>query len=340
MSEKKLKNKYDFDQRVWDSCAVLYEEQIVGGHPDIVAYEEFEEHFLDQMILHLIMNQTRDIKIIDVGCGSGRLHFRYGSMVRDMIIASQENHVGKSEVLASKIKQVHGIDFSQEMLRLADQKLRGHCLYEQNNLELTFEQGSAFDLQAEENNCFPVVVCLVNSIGVMQGPEGAKKLIESMKRAIDGTDGLAIISCFQKEFLPSFGLNQYESTLSAGGQPVWLTPATYASKEYVQVSREYKRAYDEKPDLPVDVYDTKGKLVKENHLLTRVPGKTSEVLDTGHIETYWGYESNWYSFEQLNEWIRKIWKKNSFHIKTAEIDPQKAKPGQIAVYDTSGLISM
>ena len=38
-----LKEKYEKDKTTWDECAATYEKQIVGGHPDILAFENFEE---------------------------------------------------------------------------------------------------------------------------------------------------------------------------------------------------------------------------------------------------------------------------------------------------------
>ena len=65
-----LKKKYDRDRATWDECAETYETQIVGGHPDILAFEEFEEDFLDRLLRYLVEIQKRPIKLMDIGCGT------------------------------------------------------------------------------------------------------------------------------------------------------------------------------------------------------------------------------------------------------------------------------
>ena len=42
-----IKVKYKRDMKTWDECSIIYECQIVGGHPDILAFENFEEDFLE-----------------------------------------------------------------------------------------------------------------------------------------------------------------------------------------------------------------------------------------------------------------------------------------------------
>lgn len=79
-----LQEKYEADKQTWDDCADTYERQIVGGHPDILAFEEFEEDLLDRILRHLIRKQNRCIKLMDIGCGSGRLHLRYGAITSSL----------------------------------------------------------------------------------------------------------------------------------------------------------------------------------------------------------------------------------------------------------------
>jgi hypothetical protein len=84
----------------------------------------------------------------------------------------------------------------------------------------------------------------------------------------------------------------------------------------------------------VEVLDQKGKIVKKDHQLTRNQQKTMTVLDTGHITTFSNYESNWYSFEQIEKWVDQFWgKKKSFHFKCKKIDMVRAEPSQMAIYD-------
>ena len=42
----------------------VYEKQIVGGHPDIAAFEAFEEDFLEEVLRYLADKQERPIKLM------------------------------------------------------------------------------------------------------------------------------------------------------------------------------------------------------------------------------------------------------------------------------------
>lgn len=339
-----LKKKYEQDRITWDDCAETYEKHIVGGHPDILAFENFEEDFLDRLLYHLAEQQDRLIKLMDIGCGSGRLHIRYGNKMTKVLSELQSDlHLAEAKennadfaydpIIACKLHEVWGIDFSKEMIRLAESKLSLAGLNDQRSAKLNFEQGSAFELEVEPNDILPVAICLVNSIGVMQGPKGARALFKSMRRAVEKAGGIAIISCYQQEYLQSYGLGQYESTLDVSGQPWWTTPDTYASEKFKQVAREYKRAHSNNKELVVDVFNKKGHKVKAGHVLKRDLLKTAEVLKTGHIKTYSNYESNWYNFEHIEELARTLWSDDAYHFKTKELDRLRAEPAQMAVFD-------
>ncbi|MCA1810027.1 MAG: hypothetical protein LC725_11360, partial [Lentisphaerae bacterium] len=73
-----LPERYARDQKIWDDCAQAYEAAIVHGHPDVTAYENFEEDLLDRILLFLARDARQELHLYDVGCGSGRLHLRYG----------------------------------------------------------------------------------------------------------------------------------------------------------------------------------------------------------------------------------------------------------------------
>ena len=211
-----------------------------------------------------------------------------------------------------------GVDFSHNMIDLAEEKLRDAGLNNQHGISLTLEQGSAFELKEQNDEILPFAVCLVNSIGVMQGLEGAEALFRSMRRAVESTNGIAMISCYQQEYISSYGLGQYESTLDVSGQPVWLTPDTYASPEYKQIPRQYKLAHSSDNKVIVDVFDRKNHLIRKGHVLNRLPDKTRQTLRTGDINTYSDYKSHWYSYDHIEKLIHEFWgAQNSYHIKTA-----------------------
>ncbi|MBD3414772.1 MAG: methyltransferase domain-containing protein [Candidatus Aminicenantes bacterium] len=341
-----LKEKYKKDNIAWDQCAETYETQIVGGHPDIYAFENFEEDFLDRLLLYLIEKQVRPIKIMDLGCGSGRLHIRYGAKTVDNQELQKYNKLKElkkthpelayDSQLFKGLSEVWGIDFSSRMIALARKKIKETQLDQAHTVPLTLDQGSAFELEAEPEDVLPVAVNLVNSICVMQGPQGAKELFKSMKRAVEKAGGIAIISNYQREYIESYGIGQYESTLDVSGHPWWMVPDTYASSEYRFFPKHYIRAYTKDPQLHVDVFDQEGNLVKENHVLKRDPERTREVVETGHIRTHTDYESHWYSFKQMNDWIETYWKDSgeTYHFKTSRLDRLRAEPAQMSILDS------
>jgi len=339
-----LQTQYEHDKSVWDACAQAYESAIVLGHPDVTAYEHFEEDLLDRILVYLIRDSGRCVHLHDVACGSGRLHLRYGLKSLDPSSRDPESVACRlqtmhanfqySPSIAPGLKRVSGIDFSGEMLALARRKLKGAGLADLLDARLFFEQGSAFDLAPFPDEPLPVVVTLCNSIGVMQGLEGACKLFQAMRRSVEAAGGVAIISGYCNEAARDFALGNYESVLDACGQPDWLEPATFASRDYQQRPHAYKRAYDGGDTLVVGVYDNNNAPVKPGHVLRRMPERVAETIATGHIRTYYEYESHWYSSEQFRAWISEWWdEKASWHIAGSDLDALRAAPAQLAIYD-------
>jgi len=286
---------------------------------------------------------------MDIGCGSGRLHLRYGvkttnHMYNPQIHAKAQNtkcncELMYDQLLAKNLVEVWGIDFSSSMIGLAKESLTEIGLYGTRHLKMTLEEGSAFELKPESGEHIPILVCLVNSIGVMQGPSGAVALFKSMKKAVEQAGGIAIISCYQKEYLESYGLNQYESTMDVSGQPVWMVPDTYASNEYLKRPLSYKRSFSNEQTISVNVYGNNGDIVQPSFTLERHSEKTDKTLESGHIQTHSGYESNWYSYDQVEEWIKTHWGKKTYHIKTKRLDALRAEPAQLAILDCGGYCS-
>ncbi len=341
-----FKEKYKKDNVAWDKCAEIYEAQIVGGHPDIYAFESFEEDFLDRLLLYLIEQQNRPIKILDLGCGSGRLHLRYGAKTvpnEEIVKYSRLREIKRTRPelaydpeLSKGLAEVWGIDFSLKMIKLAEAKIKEAQLERAQSVPLTLKQGSAFEINEEPKEILPVAVNLINSICVMQGPEGAVKLFKSMRKGVEKAGGIAIISNYQREYIESYGLGQYESTLDVSGHPRWMVPDTYASSEYKFIPKHYIRAYTQEPSLYVDVYDKEGVLVKEDHVLKRDPARIREVIKTGQIRTHTDYESHWYSFDQMEEWIQTYWKDAGevYHFETSRLDKLRAEPAQMSILDS------
>jgi hypothetical protein len=215
-------------------------------------------------------------------------------------------------------------------------KIRKAGLKQRNGTVLSFEQGSAFELKPQSDEVLPVAICLVNSIGVMQGFEGAVELFKSMRRAVESANGIAIISCYQQEYIDSYGLGQYESTMEVSGQPVWLAPDTYSSQEYKQIPRHYKLAHNADSKMIVDVFDMQDRLIQEGYVLSRDKDKIEQTIESGDINTYSEYRSHWYSFDHLDQLIHDHWdSQRSYHLKCRELDIVRAEPAQLAILDYS-----
>ena len=347
-----MQERFERDRQVWNRCADVYEERVVCGHPDVLAYEEFEEDFLDRVLLFLAREHRRKLVLIDVGCGSGRLHLRYGMKVARNAQLSEDDAFRVSfqracrsafiydPILAEQLVSISGIDFSSEMLALARNKLYGAGLGTMLETRLLFERGSAFELRSMTSSPLPIVVCVCNSIGVMQGPAGAVELFEAIKRAVGDAGGIGIISAYERDAVGSYGLGNYESTMDVGGQPRWLSPDTYASSRYKQIPRNYKRAYDLSRTIEVDVFDNAGKLVMPSHQLVRNEEVVRTTLQSGHIQTHSDYESFWYSFEQFDAWISARWSGyNTVHVAGSDIDALRGAPAQLAILDPQQLLS-
>lgn len=347
--------KYSTDKKVWDSCAENYEHSIVEGHPDVTAYENFEEDFLDRLLLYLTRDCQKTLTLFDIGCGSGRLHQRYGlkiSVVDDDEALSPKStriqHARRSNPaflfdthLHQGLLSIGGIDFSQAMIRLAQEKMSDSGLEDlMKNRKLGFEVGSAFDLSPlNVPQALPICVALCNTIGVMQGPAGAARLFDAMKRMVAENNGIAIISAYRQEAVETFALGNYESTMDVCGQPRWLKPNTFASLDkYIQRPIHYKRSRDPDQTVTVNVYTHEGQLVQKEYQLVRDVDSVKQVLKTGHIQTYTDYESHWYSFEQFEQWIAEHWSSGeTHHLLGTRLDKLRAEPAQLAILDYSGL---
>lgn len=325
-----LTDAFRRDRQVWDACASNYEEQIVHGHPEVQAYLDFEEDLLDRLLLFLVRDCRREVRLHDVGCGSGRLHLRYGRQFLPQPSTRTEAS------LVQGLKIVSGLDFSAQMLGIARRNLAKAGLETLVGSRLLLEEASAFDMTSLPNEPLPLVVALCNTIGVMQGPAGASKLFFAMRRAAEA-GGIAMISCYSREAIESFALGNYESTMDVSGQPRWLAPADFATGGNVLVPRAYKRAHDSDPTITVDVRAPDGHLLHSGLVLERVPAVVEETIRTGHVLTYTDYESRWYGFDQIDDWIAEHWSgARTFHLPGRALDSLRGAPAQLAFVDFSG----
>ncbi len=340
--------RYERDRLVWDECADVYESRIVKGHPEVLAYEAFEEDLLDLILLFLARDKRYRLRLIDLGCGSARLHLRYG--IKTVLCSALDGrdrrvleHLRRlrpdlafDPLLAEHLVSVLGIDFAKSMLAIAREKLTNAGLASQLETRLELRCGSAFDLQPLDSEPLPVVVCVCNSIGVMQGPEGAAQLFAAVERAVGSCGGIGIISAYQQGAVQSHALGNYESTMDVCGQPRWLLPDTYAGPEFRQIPKRYKRAHDTDETLTVEVRDANNQLVVPDHVLRRSAPEVEETLRSGRILTHTNYESHWYSFAQFDAWIGRHWgTHHALHLRGSRLDALRAEPVQLAILDTA-----
>lgn len=331
----RLEQRYKSDLLTWKRCANAYEEAIVCGHPDVRAYAFFEEDLLDALLVYLIRDATLAVRLLDVGCGSGRLHLRYGlkTALADTV---PETSFDFDHILASGLIEVDGVDFSDEMLEIAREKLAAAGIPASRRGRFRLRKGSAFDLEPVPGEGIPVAVALCNTIGVMQGSEGAQRLFQALRRVVEPEGGIALISAYRHDAVSTYALGNYESTMNVSGQPCWLRPARFTSREVVPIPLEVKRAFDVNPRIRVAARGVDGALLEEC-VLERDADAVREVIETGHIRTLWNYESRWYSKVQIAEWIAQHWRGlPSWHIDGRRLDGLRAAPAQLTVLDAGG----
>lgn len=328
-----FEQRYANDLATWDRCAVDYEQVIVNGHPDVRAYEDFEEDFLDSLLGFMLRKGHGPIRLLDVGCGSARLHLHYGLKMTPPGSNMRERGIPFDPLIATGIEGVDGVDFSQEMLDIAGKKLDNAEIPLGIQKKLRIRQGSAFDPAPDFVEGLPVAVSVCNTIGVMQGLEGAQKLFKSLRKEVEEAGGVAVISAYRRDAVSAFALGNYESTMNVSGQPYWLRPARFSTHEVIPVPLQIKRAFDSDPHIRVVEQDHVGRHLGEC-VLERDPTTVNEVIATGHIRTLWGYESYWYPVEQFAEWINTEWNGlAAWHIDGRQIDALRAWPAQLAVLD-------
>ncbi|MBN1761134.1 MAG: hypothetical protein JW863_22590, partial [Chitinispirillaceae bacterium] len=281
---ERQEQRYRQERTVWDRCADTYEQQIVRGHPDVTAYESFEHSVMERMALFLTRDCGTDLAVYDFGCGSGRIHRFLTSFLPASKAAADKNR-DVSDQCRGMVRHVGGVDFSENMITLALKNLEDAGMKHLHPAYLSYDVGSAFDVPPYTGNALPLAVSVCNSIGVMQGPEGAAKLFESMGRYVREQKGIALISCYCREAVAGYALGNYESTMDVCGQPAWLEPDTWAREGYTIVPRYYKRAYDASPEITVDVFDTNGICIQRGVVLIRDEAKVRTTVETGQIET-------------------------------------------------------
>ena len=331
-AETKQKRRYRLDRNVWNHCASTYEQRIVRGHPDVTAYESFEHSMLEKLVLFLTRECGSNLAVYDFGCGSGRIH----QLLIPFLPAASGNGAWDAPG-SGRVLQVGGVDFSEKMIAIALENLKESGMGGLYPEYLSYDVGSAFDVQPYTGNAVPLAVSVCNSIGVMQGPEGAAQLFRTMGNHVRERRGIALISCYRREAVAGYALGNYESTMDVCGKPVWLQPADYGDGSYTLVPKYYKRACDESPEITVDVMDGQGNCIERDVVLTRDAIAVREVIKTGEIRTGTDYQSHWYSDGQVQQWMREYWNGATlWHIPGSRLDRLRGEPAQLAIADFSG----
>ncbi len=327
-------HRYEHDRAIWEQCAITYERQIVRGHPDVTAYESFEHSFIDKLVLFLTRDRSLTLDCYDFGCGSGRIHTLLAPFLKDSSSTSEGKRIHPKK---GGLNHVGGIDFSEQMIEIARQNLVSAGLASLYPEYLAFDIGSAFDVEPYTGEHIPLALSVCNSIGVMQGEEGACNLFKVMQRYVKPKNGIALISCYCREAVEGYALGNYESTMDVSGQPCWLTPNSYAKPGNTLVPNCYKRAYDREQTILVDVFNNDNKCIEHNFKLYRNSDAVKKVIETGHIDTYNEYHSNWYSTEKIKDWMREFWEDGTlWHIPGYQLDRLRGEPAQLAVVDYNG----
>jgi SAM-dependent methyltransferase len=341
-----LKEREEQERALWESCAKRYEDLIVQGHPDIRAAEALEEEWLGHLLRKRAGETSKEIHVVEAGCGSARVLVQLAAAATEAQALGQNDrallqvyrrkypegmfHAGWAQACVKML----GVDFSRSMLDLADERfLRSGLSHWIRSRRARLIHGSAFDLP-ETAPGQPWVICLLNSIGVMQGEKGARALLRSVRKAA-GNHGVGFISAYRAEAMATHGLGQYESTLEVAGIPEWLEgdlPEGCRAR-----IRSMIRAGQGEVRLPVDWLDSSGIKVGEGEL-RRNADRVKRVCETGEVVTRSGYRSRWYPWSQIAQMVREEWGEAGWQMSPGGLDRLRGASLQWLWFDPTGWI--
>jgi hypothetical protein len=341
-----LREREGQERALWENCAKSYEDLIVQGHPDIRAAESLEEEWLGHLLRKRAGETPKEIHIVEAGCGSARVLVQLAAAATEPQALGQNDrallqayrrshpegtfHAGWAHVCGELL----GVDFSRSMLVLADERfLRSGLSHWIRSRRARLIHGSAFHLP-ETASGQPWVICLLNSIGVMQGEEGARALLRSVRQAA-GKNGIGFVSAYRAEAMATHGLGQYESTLEVAGIPEWLEgdlPGGCRAR-----CRQIIRAGQGGPRLAVDWLDSSGAKVGEGEF-RRNSVLVERVCETGQVATRSGYRSRWYPGSLMAQMIREEWGEAGWQMSPGGLDRLRGSPLQWLWFDPTGWI--
>ncbi len=340
----------DPDPPPWEAPGIAVEDDMAAEHPAIASMLAFEHEFMDRLLHHVASQSSGRIELVDIGCGIGRLHYRYGIKTADPRSASLSDSIRLERIrskdpslafdpdLAARLARVSGVDFSAHQLSRVEGRLVEAGLSNMLRSRLLMRTGSIQSLQLQFPETMPLVVSMCNSIGLFPSPNGAAALFRSVRRMVEPSKGMAVISAFRRGAVATHALPLYESLIHLFGQARWLHPGEFVGMRYRQKAQRHKSVRDPDQTVVVDVYDCDGNLVKEQHTLTRIPDEVAKAVGTGHIRTVGDYHTHWYGEEQVAAWMQEHWAGlRHYHLAGKRLDPERGEAIQLAVLDASGL---
>lgn len=202
------KKKYN----IWDSIAEIYDDYVSnlfsGKNNLLDIYEEGEEKLIFNLINKIL--ETGSVSIIEVGCGTGR------GLIK---IAKKYSHPSVAGFF--EISNLVGVDSSRVMSQKSKDKFAD--LISNSEIDSRWEKniniiiGDALKLKflltrkrIKITNTVPIVICLLNTMGIIHTQEERIKLINEMAR-VAGSNGKLFISVFNAEKFESNAYDVYSS---------------------------------------------------------------------------------------------------------------------------------
>lgn len=219
-------------RRAWNKFSGSYDEYLIDksrAYPEARNYENFEEALVLGIVKGLA-ERGKDIAFIEAGSGTGR----YMEILGYKITPHKKplNSVySYDEKLSQRLKLIVGVDFSEKMIGITIEKLKrafvgkGIKLFDRLKQEdkLTIKRASIEDtsedmiLKENEKSWTRVVCCLFGTFGNIS--EDARE--KALKRMVEwrGSNGILIVSVFNREKLKALGYYYYKAVSDLLGNP-------------------------------------------------------------------------------------------------------------------------
>ncbi len=163
------------NHNLWDNLAIDYDKSVEDNKNPLITQYLFEEIKILTKLCSKIIVDNKKYSIIDMGAGTGR------------VIFSLDNS------LNNKNLEFIGIEVSEPMLKLANQKKQNHNTL--SNIKFLKHDLTESNLSASLQSDYPtIVMCLYNTLGVI--PSDKRQMFVDNMRRIAGDDGLTIITAF------------------------------------------------------------------------------------------------------------------------------------------------